>query len=160
MPIAHFSKYGALVFAACIGAFSILFSALIFYSPPWHLDVENALILPLRLFIWICTTILFVRSLAIFRQLLIGNRNAIWIDNEKLIYLDTFKGCWFVKIPLNTIESVQPGNIASWANLQAIVLVLQDGAQRTIRSWPWEEPAAVVIARLAEVIHHRDDRPY
>ena len=159
MPIAHFSRYGALVFAACIGVFSILFSVLIVFSPPWHPDIENALILPLRLFIWICTTILFVRSIAILRQFLVGNRDAVWIAGEKLNYLDTFRGCWFVKIPLDNIETVQSGNIAAWGNLQAVVLILRDGAQRTIRSWPWEEPVAVVIARLTEVMRNRDERP-
>jgi hypothetical protein len=131
-------------------ALSIALIAGIWYPPPWYEKgpfefQENAVIL-------ICGCALIVRGCATLYQFIFRRGEAVWIKNRNLIYLDEFWGNWFVKVPLNDIESVSLDLIGAFS-LQFLVIRKRNGRKKSFRTWFLAESAESVLTSLKTAIN-------
>jgi len=93
--------------------------------------------------IWSFDSALLLLLAALFRQLIFANKEAVWIEGDKLLYLDKR---WFA-VPLNDIESFAIGSYGRF-NLPGVVLELREGAKKSIPLGPLYEAGEVVIECL------------
>lgn len=98
---------------------------------------------------WGCAIIGLLLLFALSRQLFFDKRNAIWIEDGNLIYLDKRWMC----IRCDAIKGISKGTYGRFS--QTIVqLMLRDGKMRSLPTGAIAETPDEIIGALEEAVHH------
>lgn len=98
---------------------------------------------------WAGTFLVVRQMLWVLNQLFFSQRAGIWLTDDQLIYLNKRR----LSVPRASIADAIAGHSpVLFFQLNAIVLRLKDGTDRTIVSGLFDEPREVILSRLKSLI--------